>query len=94
MDERLPIVPFSSANEINCLMNEGDQIVKNNKCVNVTTFNYLVLNEKQKTLKINTYSPLGNFQNTINYANDVNEIIIASWVIDLRGNIRLSEVLK
>ena len=102
IDERLPIFPsiypFSSAIQINCLNNEGDQIVKNEKCntfydgntAKSVIFNYLVLNKEQKTLKIVSYSPVGIFQNTINYANNENKLQFSSVIVVLKGSIRLS----
>ena len=99
-DERLPIFPsiypFSNVIQINCLNNEGDQIVKNEKCnifyddntAKSVMFNYLVLNKEQKTLKIYSYSPVGIFQNTINYANNENKLQFSSNIVVLKGKIR------
>jgi hypothetical protein len=95
IDERLPIFPLNVI-QINCLNNEGDQIVKNEKCntfydgntAKSVIFNYLVLNKEQKTLKIYSYSPVGNFQNTINYANNENELKFSSIIVVLKGKIR------
>jgi hypothetical protein len=100
IDERLPIFPsidpFSNVIQINCLNNEGDQIVKNKNCNtfndgNISKsviFNYLILNKEQKTLKIDSYSPVGKFQNTINYANNENKLIFPGGSVVLKGSIR------